>query len=325
MSSDRRYLGVDGGGTTTTFCLITGDGELLAQSEQPSLSYLRAPEGIELVSRVLEAGIAAVTGDRDAVDYAFFGLPTYGEVSGDVARLDRLPRDVLGHDRYACDNDMVAGWAGSLAGRDGVNVVCGTGSIAYAEHAGRGARAGGWGELFGDEASAYWIAIRLLNAFSRMSDGRRSPTALHEIVSAELGLEADLDLVDVTLGRWDGARARIAALAPLAVTAAERGDEVAAAILADAGRELAELAAAVIARVDFPDGEAIPVSYSGGVFKAGRHVLEPFERALPAGCELRAPLLAPDLGAALHAARLDGHPLDDAAVASLRQAGTSAA
>ena len=26
-----------------------------------------------------------------------------------------MPAKVLGHDRYGCDNDMVCGWAGSLA------------------------------------------------------------------------------------------------------------------------------------------------------------------------------------------------------------------
>ena len=34
-------------------------------------------------------------------------------------------------------------------------------------------RVGGWGEVFGDEGSGYWIAVQGLNAWSRMSDGRR--------------------------------------------------------------------------------------------------------------------------------------------------------
>ena len=84
------------------------------------------------------------------------------------------PRGVLGHDRYSCDNDMVCGWAGSLAGEDGINVISGTGSMTYGERQGVGHRVGGWGELFGDEGSAYWIAAQGLNAFSRMSDGRHA-------------------------------------------------------------------------------------------------------------------------------------------------------
>ena len=51
------------------------------------------------------------------------------------------------------------------------NIVAGIGSICYGERNGAIARCGGWGELFSDEGSAYWIACRGLNLFSRMSDG----------------------------------------------------------------------------------------------------------------------------------------------------------
>ena len=67
---------------------------------------------------------------------------------------------------------MICSWAGSLACEDGISVIAGTGSMAYGEYEGRSARAGGWGELIGDEGSAYWIAREGMNLFSRMSDGR---------------------------------------------------------------------------------------------------------------------------------------------------------
>ena len=171
------------------------------------------------------------------IRYAFFGLPTYGEVSGDVSALDAIPEEILGHGRYACDNDTVCGWAGSLGGIDGINVVSGTGSITYGERAGNGVRVGGWGELFGDEGSAYWIAIKGLNAFSRMSDGRLPVGPLHETLRTHLALEADLDLVDVVLNRWQGGRSEIAALSRVVAGAAEAGDECAARILSEAADE----------------------------------------------------------------------------------------
>ena len=81
-------------------------------------------------------------------------------------------RALLDASRYRCGNDMICSWAGSLACADGISVIAGTGSMAYGEYAGRAARAGGWGELIGDEGSAYWIAREGMNLFSRMSDGR---------------------------------------------------------------------------------------------------------------------------------------------------------
>ncbi len=101
--------------------------------------------------------------------------------------LDALPADVLGHDRYSCGNDMVGGWAGSLAGRDGVNVIAGTGSMAYGERGGTAHRVGGWSEVFGDEGSAYWVAVQGLNAFSRMADGRLPRGPLHALVRERVG------------------------------------------------------------------------------------------------------------------------------------------
>src|SRR4051812_35495115 len=222
------FLGVDAGGTKTALCLITGGGEVIGTVETGSLYYLS--EGIELVGRVLSDGIAQICEvagvSAQQIDRAFMGLPSYGEVSSDIPVLDALPRGVLGHDRYECDNDMVCAWAGSLAAADGINVIAGTGSIAYGEHVGRRARVGGWGELFGDEGSGYWIATEGLRAFAKMSDGRLPPGPLHRLLEEHLQLERDLDLVGVILDRWNGDRRRIAALSTVVAAAAEQEDRI---------------------------------------------------------------------------------------------------
>lgn len=318
------FLGADGGGTKTAFCLVNGEGRLLAQARAPSSYYFT--EGIELVSHVLRQGVdeicqkAAIT--PPDIDYAFFGLPGYGESSGDVPALDAAPGEVLGHDRYACDNDMVCGWAGSLGGADGINVISGTGSMTYGEREGEGARVGGWGELFGDEGSAYWIAIKGLGAFSRMSDGRLPVGPLHEMIREHLNLASDLDLVDVVLNEWKGGRGEIAAFSRLVVQAASEGDECAARIVDEAARELANIVDTTRSRLKFSEGEKVPISYSGGVFTA-QSVLSGFVTALSElheGYELREPLYPPDVGAALYAAKLADKPLDDGALRQLQTA-----
>jgi hypothetical protein len=50
------------------------------------------------------------------------------------------------------------------------------------------------------------------------------------------------------------------------------------------------------------DGETVPVSYSGGVFRAAG-IRAAFEAALGGGAELREPIAGPALGAALYARR----------------------
>ncbi|MCT2581829.1 N-acetylglucosamine kinase [Actinophytocola gossypii] len=319
------FLGVDGGGTKTAFCLVTEGGEVAAQVRGPSTDYFSV--GIDLVGRVLRDGVAALCAEAgttpDGVRHAFFGLPTYGEASGDIPTLQTAARDALGHDRYTCGNDMVCGWAGSLGGADGINVVSGTGSIAYGEHDGRTARVGGWGELFGDEGSAYWIGIRGLARFSKMSDGRLAPGPLHTLVREHLDLHDDLDLVDVVLNRWQGDRSRIAALSRVVVAAADQGDRHAGEILAEAARELVDTVDTARVRLGFPDDRPVPVSHSGGVFTAGSSIVDTFHKELEgrhAAYEPRDPLHPPHIGAAIYAAKLSAEPLGDTALLRLRSA-----
>jgi N-acetylglucosamine kinase-like BadF-type ATPase len=315
-----RYLGVDGGGSKTAFALIDDSGQVLARAQAATSYYFT--EGFDVVENVLREGITAICASTgiatDDIDAAFFGIPGYGESSADLARLDAVPGAVLGHARYSCDNDMVCGWAGSLAGEDGINVISGTGSMTYGERLGAGHRVGGWGELFGDEGSAYWIAVRGLNAFSRMSDRRLPRSPLYDMMRDRLQITSDLDAVSLVIERWGGNRSAIADLART-VTVAAAHDPVAERILRDAAGELAALVETTRVALGFGDDEPVAVSYSGGMFAADRYQ-SLFRAALdasPVKYDLRRPLLDPALGAALYAAKHSGHPLDPDALTAL--------
>src|SRR5688500_13876594 len=190
------FLGVDGGGTKTAYAVIDATGRVRAQHVGPSVSHLVA--GFPHAEQVLGDGLKAVLARAELtpadVAYAFLGLPAYGEDSAMIPRMDALPAAILESGRYRCDSDMVCSWAGSLACADGISVIAGTGSMAYGEYAGRKARSGGWGEIIGDEGSAYWIAREGMNLFSRMSDGRAVRGPLYDLVRLRLGISVDLDL-----------------------------------------------------------------------------------------------------------------------------------
>ncbi|MEU4250888.1 BadF/BadG/BcrA/BcrD ATPase family protein [Amycolatopsis sp. NPDC026612] len=307
------FLGVDGGGTKTAFCLIDAHGTVLAEARTASIYYLM--QGIGIVEPLLRQGIDEVCATAGVspgrLSYAFFGIPCYGEISADVPVLDALPARILGPVGYACGNDMICGWAASLGGADGINVVAGTGSIAYGENRGRRWRGGGWSELFGDEGSGYWVAVKGLAAFSRMSDGRQPAGVLADEMRVELGLATDLDVIDVVVNRWHGDRGKIAGLSKVVTRAADAGDPRAVEILREAARELALHVDVGAGALGFGADETVPVSYSGGMFGVP-HVLDAFREALassPHGYDLREPLLPPHVGAAVYAARLSGHPV----------------
>jgi N-acetylglucosamine kinase-like BadF-type ATPase len=304
----RLFLGVDGGGTKTRFALLEGDA-LLAEA---TLGTTYHPDvGIDGVRSVLAGGIAEVLGkvraDAAQIAHAFFGLPAYGEDSAITPALTALPRAVLGHDRYTVDNDMVCGWAGSLGCEDGINIVAGTGSIGYGQRCGASARAGGWGEHFSDEGSAYWIAMQGLNVYSRMSDGRLAKGPLHRLINEALNLRNDLDLCAHVYGANALSRGELAQFSQTVSKAAAQGDAAATEIFRRAGGELAQIADALRQKLGYAPGEAVKLSYSGGAFAAGDVLMKPFGdalRATGAAFELRQPAHEPHIGAAMYAARL---------------------
>jgi N-acetylglucosamine kinase-like BadF-type ATPase len=279
--------------------------------------------GLEPLRAMLARGIHAVLGaaglGAQDLDFAFLGIPAYGEDSALRTILDAIAAPVLAPQRYRCDNDMVCGWAGALGASDGINIVCGTGSIAYGEFEGRTARAGGWGELFSDEGSAYWVARQALGLFARMSDGRLPRGPIHAALRTHFGLDDDLDLCARIYNQGASWRSEVAALARIVARVALEGDPVAAAIFSEGAAELAVIIAATRARLAVPDARRIRVSYSGGMFAEPRLMLAPLRELLErrGAFELVAPLLPPGPGAALYAARCRGMPLSATAVQRL--------
>lgn len=321
------FLGCDGGGTKTALAIVSSDGSVVSSLETATTYYLTGGD-ISVIDTVLRPAIASACSSAGIsstqLRYAFFGLPGYGEVRSDVARVDDLVGAALGSDRYRCDNDMVCGWAGSLALADGINVISGTGSMSYGRRGDVGVRVGGWGEVFGDEGSGYWLGVRALQAFSKMSDGRMPRGPLHEMMRRHLGINADIDAVDLVLNRWRGKRRSIAALSYAIGEAARAGDACAATLLASAADELVRLVDTARIRLGFGASETVPVSYSGGVFAMDevRRCFQVGLEAIDVRYELREPRFSPVLGAALYAAQLSGAPLTQSALDRLARHST---
>ena len=319
------YLGVDGGGSKTAFLLIDDSGRVLASHTEGPAYHLEI--GLQALRDMLSRGIRA-TLDQAALSpsrlrFSFLGLPAYGEDSRLIAALDSAASPPLLPDHYRCGNDAVCGWAGALACQDGINLIAGTGSMAYGEFGGRSARAGGWGELFSDEGSSYWIAREGLNLFSRMSDGRAARGPLYQILRSHFELPLDLDLCAAIYDQNQIQRSHLAALSPLITQAAAAGDEQASALFARAADELVTIVDAVHRQLGVPPQATVSVSYSGGLLQQPQPLLTHVQARLESqGGRYRVlpPRLPPAAGAALYAARLSGAPLSVQAISVLERA-----
>ena len=319
------FLGVDGGGSKTRFVVIDERGRVLASHREGSAYYLEI--GLDSTREMLVRGIQQTLSTAGIAEsqltYAFISLPSYGEDQSLIERLNALPSAALPSQRFRCDNDMVCAWAGALAGADGVTVASGTGSIAYGEFQGRAERAGGWGELFSDEGSSYWLAREGLRLFSRMSDGRTARGPLYELVRRHFKLKVDLDLCAEIYGADAAQRSQFAKLSQLVAKAASEGDVAAAELIQHAAGELADLVDAVTTKLRIPSDMSVLVSYTGGMFRMGERLTAPLLSTLrlrSARYVLQQPRFTPEIGAALQAARLNQSPLNSVSLAALDEA-----
>jgi N-acetylglucosamine kinase-like BadF-type ATPase len=145
--------------------------------------------------------------------------------------------------------------------------VSGTGSIAFGRDGhGRVARAGGWGSAAGDPGSGYAIGRAALAAMTRALDDIGPPTILSRLLADRK------ETPGPEYFRPGAAPAEIAALAHLVVEAAAAGDPSAAAILAQAGADLADQAVAVATRLSL--SSPIPTALGGGVLVHVRAVAD---------------------------------------------------
>ena len=231
-------------------------------------------------------------------------------MSGGPQDKEALLREVIDADEWLVTHDGLIALSGALAGEDGIVAIAGTGSFTFGRRGDRTMRAGGWGYIFGDEGSAFWIGKEALRAALRREEGWGGETLLYPALLAATGTSNANDALHLFYGpEWP--RSRVASLAVDVSKAAEAGDATAIAILTAAGENLANYVLGIYRGLWGRDSEsAAIVSYIGGVFRSPRIQLT-FADVLSSGAGLavRPPVFGADAGALIEAYRLAGiHP-----------------
>ena len=191
--------------------------------------------------------------------------------------------------------------------KDGINIVAGTGSIAFGrDKYGNKARSGGWGEYIGDEGSGYYLGKKLLELFTKQADGRLPKSAVYLLTRERLGINNDSDIIDLAEKKFVFKRDKMATLQIILSDAAKAGDVSAIEAYHTAGKELALSVLAVRGKLSFDTGD-VRVSYSGGIFNNGELILKTFREILRSnGCRIEKPQAEPYIGAILLAVKSFG-------------------
>jgi N-acetylglucosamine kinase-like BadF-type ATPase len=161
-------------------------------------------------------------------------------------------------------HDTVIAHAGALSGNPGVVVICGTGCVAYAvDERGAEGIAGGWGYLFGDEGSAFWLAKQAIAQAMRAEDSG-DPAGITAQILQAFAMPSLRKLVRAVYSR-EVKRAQIASFAPAVLHAAEHGDEEMAALVLEGARALVSIASQAMDRCGMQAGA---VSFTGGMLRS---------------------------------------------------------
>jgi len=308
------FLAVDGGQTTTKVIVADEQGRIRGLASGGPSDHTEEPGGPERLERVIRSTVndALRQAGSTVVDDQDFEAACFG-MTGETAIKQRVLEPVIRTSRLAVVHDSVNALVGATAGRPGLVVIAGTGSVARGMdgHGGQ-IRIGGWGHLFGDEGSAYAISREAIRAIAAELDGFGQPTRMTPTFLSRLNVNSAYDLIaKYYSGEWS--RDHMAGLALWVSEFAAAGDAVALDILTGAGKDLARLAVTLLTllfgeTVSTASGDSPIVSYVGGVFE-DCFVLDSFKQAVQAvasDARIEPPVLPPVLGSLLLAYRSAG-------------------
>ena len=297
----KHYIGIDGGGSKTIFAIAGEDGNVLGTVQYGSAFYKQIGENgvIDLLRNGVKDVCRFAECEKTEIACVCFGMPAWGESPVNDKIIEERILNTFPEWNIHIVNDCEVGWAGSLLAEPGINIVAGTGSIAFGKNEdGETARCGGWSEWFSDEGSGYWLGMRCVRLFSRQSDGRDKKGPLYNLVRETLGLSNDMDIVDLFEHEYLPKRDRVASLQKILFQAAKEGDACAIQAYADAAKELFDIVYAVKEKIFA--GKDCTVSCSGGIFKTGDVIRKPFVKLLSEeGMELTESKAEPYVGAVL--------------------------
>ena len=274
------FLGIDGGGTKTTFKLIDKSGMLLSRiSKGPSNPN---DIGIEQTLTVLKDGINEVC---KGIPYnkvtLFAGLAGFG-IPGDSTNVLSRFLDKFGFFAYSSGNDIENIAALSTYDKC-ILVIMGTGFNVYAINGNNKKGFAGWGQLFDDGGCGYTLGRDAITAALCAEDGSGCPTLLTELFIKHLGQTAGAHLTNF----YQGGKRYIAEFASLVFEAAASGDTVAGEILEKNATFAAGKISAALRELNADAADhSIPVIFAGGISKQHDVLFPLIRKHLTANCNL---------------------------------------
>ena len=294
-----RILGVEGGGTKTSWVLVEHEEAAFRVVDQgklpPSNFRLTSPERLRAIFQQMPA-------EANRVGMFLAGCAT----DDDRRLLAKLSAEVWTAAKIAVGSDRDSGLAAALGRADGIAFNAGTGASVTGRRGARIEKAGGWGHILGDAGGGYFLSLQALRFILREYDLHRGEAQFTASILRALSLNSRDDLV-----RWaqTADKLEVASLAPVVFEAATDGDEHVMKIVEDGAGVLSEYTAAVATRLGLLAPKVILL---GGLFQRDGVYVHAFKRKLKrnlSDARVAMSEQSPELGAAWLATEIDEKPV----------------
>lgn len=162
------FLGIDGGGSKTSFLIEDEDGNTIfyKESKGSSIDTFSYEEILANYQEVLSLPYKV-----DAIFAGIGGIASSEDIDNFNNLLRKLPivkKDTI----INSDNDVISALYGGLNGNDGIILIAGTGSVVYGKNNEKYIRVGGYGHKEGDPGSSYDLGFKALKYLAKVIDHR---------------------------------------------------------------------------------------------------------------------------------------------------------
>ncbi len=184
-----RYLGIDGGGSKTSFLLVDEYYNEVCHIESGPSNWLSV--GADAAKQAITQGISYLTERPNIVCAGFAGAARHDS----AAFYKEVLESLIPEAQIIIESDAFIASIGAIGVDPGILLIAGTGSIVIGRDKARNMfRIGGWGPYFGDEGSGFWIGREAVREALRSLDLQAS-TEFSNRIAGRLGLKSISEVV----------------------------------------------------------------------------------------------------------------------------------
>ncbi len=264
---NKLYLGVDGGQSHTEAIIADERGSILGRGTGGASNHAEIPGGRERLQKAItdSVGAALKNANLPAPGETVFASAHCGMTGGAIYK-EEIINAIIKAENLTVGHDAPTALFGATAGKPGIVVIAGTGSVVFGiNETGETTRTGGLGYLFSDEGSGFWLAAQMIRLAVKEHDCLIEDYGILRLVLDFFGRR---EIREITDDFYNGkiSRDEIAALAKHAHLAATKGNQAIRAQIFYGVGVLTESVRSVAQKLNFQT--AFPVVGVGGMFSA---------------------------------------------------------